>query len=179
MTNILRPYKKDYILVPTNREWIADADRYSMWLQQQEEGRGTAWARTRRVCITGFVACYPHPKLIAQYTKQHARYTKFPTATDFKLGNKKIKIVHSSVNERWNIGPTLTGRVTEKAYHKGNDIFILVVYNVEYIYILGWLDSIQLAQHREGKYYIMAESKLNLMSELSILDDIQHKGVVR
>lgn len=168
MTNLLKPYSHSVIVIPVEASWITDVEGFGRWVSQQEEGRNPSWAKTRRICLIAF-ACYYRSKelgFLDYFKSKHKRYSKFPSKTDYYIGDKKIKIVHASINENWNIGPEFTGRVTENAYKKGNDLYVLICYNVDRIVIMGWMTHEELRKTKERGYYHVRENNCHPMYEL-------------
>lgn len=170
MTNFLRAYHNRIICIPVKQSWSKDIEIYGRWLMANDSSKTehiSSWALTRRICLIAFADYYGQKDKTIQKTFmiEHQRFQKFPTPTDFTIEDRKYKIVASQVNERWNIGPILNCKITEKAAKKGNDVYIAMAYNLDRIYIVGWLYDSMLKQFKDGKHYIMREHKLMPMHE--------------
>lgn len=176
MPNLLRPYKNKVICIPVKGDWIVDVEALGNWLTSLEPDRSYAWAKTRRMCIIAFAYYYSHKSLDIrkQFTDKHHAFAKFPRPTDYVVTRSpgdtiKLKILYSSVNEKWNIGSSLSWRLTEKAFSKKNDVYVGCAYNVSTVYIVGWLPHAEMAHKKRGAGYEVWESSLKPMNELEPL----------
>jgi len=180
VTDVLRPYKNKVISINVKPSWAIDVETYGRWLTKMEkenelktgkksEIRGFGWALTRRICLMAFADYYGHsiPKFRDDFILYHAKYGRFPQPIDFRLDTGSIKIASCQVNEKWNIGPELTSRITEKAFSKGNKFYIMMAYNVDRVYIIGWLNHDELRQHRNKSHYELKESRVKPIESLT------------
>jgi hypothetical protein len=169
--NVLRSFKNKVISTPVSYSWLLDVENYCKWLTDHDKDANKTWARYRRMSLIAFAGYYGQsiPEIRSYFTKRHLEYRRFPSPYDFEYGGHKIKLVCTNVNERWNIGPLLHGRLTEKAYSKGNDYYILSAYDISRVSFIGWMSHEIAGMTKNKGYYEIREENCLPMKDLNFL----------
>ena len=134
-------------------------------------------ANDRMITSMAFADVYDKEKQFLGTDLESFRYDR---RVDFTHGKKKIKIVRSRVNSKWeNTGPRTEFKCSGKTVRASEaDWFILAAYNLPNVQFLGWLTKEDMESYIMGwtaKAYA-SSPKLRSMGELSI-EKTRRKGV--
>jgi len=170
--NQIRSFRNRIISMPVKYSWVVDVENYCNWLNEYDKDANKTWARYRRMSLIAFADYYGKsiPEIRSYFVKYHQEYRRFPTRHDFEYKGMKIKLICTNVNEKWNIGPILHGRMTEKAYSKGNDYYVLCAYDISRVSFIGWLPHDMAGVTKNKGYYEIREENCLPMEKLSTLD---------
>jgi hypothetical protein len=176
--NLLRSYHNEIVSMPVSYSWILDVENYCTWLNTFDKDANKTWARYRRMSLIAFASYYGKsiPEIRSHFKENHITYSRFPSKFDFDYCGNKIKLVATNVNERWNIGPMLHGRLTEKAYSKGNDYYILVAYDISRVSFIGWMSHETAGVTKNRGYYEVREENCLPMKDLKFLSSKDELG---
>ena len=170
--NILRSFQNKIISMPVKHSWLIDVEAYCSWLNDFDKDANKTWARYRRMSLIAFANYYGNsiPEIKSYFINNHLEFKRYPAKYDFEYAGYQIKIVPTNVNEKWNIGPLLHSRLTEKAYAKNNDYYVLVAYDISRISIIGWMTHEMAGMTKNRGYYEIHERDCLQMDQLELLN---------
>lgn len=119
--------------------------------------------RTHKLACIAFAGLYG----MTDQWGVHGKVSMWKPNVDFEFAGHKIRIACASANEGWNFGSTLSERIWENDFDRGNHTgYILAAWFPPYIDFVGWLPRDQLILSKERSWYKLQESTVWPMSTM-------------
>lgn len=172
---MLYTYHQKPVSVLLHQEDIEQTLQYTTEAIKKLQERGevkdpTFWARNIEAHRLACIAFARYYNKQGEWKKNHARVSPWTPDVDFTVKDQECRIIGVLVNENFNFGYKVVGKVWERDYNKGHDVYVLAAVFVPYVDFIGWLgrDSLQDYKriHTKTSSYDLQEAVTRPMSQL-------------